>query len=428
MSVQTRMFYPVPDIATARPFDLPLTFAAAPTQPNQRRPRIKPPFSTVTSMSFPITGQHHPKPAYRSLDNPDQRLHQPLILPEHTSPPDAVGHVSDLMQVDDPILDCTFQTAVLTWNAPNPPPRSYTKVKGVPEREGSAYILCCTIYASDEPPEPDVGQPSDIYIHRTDNHVWAKVEDREGDIVWTRWLSVLNHKIYHPLLPTYLLTSQRSLGIKWSTSNAIAIQRTRRHVPTSIFDSIDKTYITHPHLKLSQPPTNVVEPGAKMTRRDSVGVTHVETTQDATPPRRSTYLNPPTPPSPPPIPITHPEPDSLPDHPDLAELGMDVESNRLPSEPPMPKLTITLPPPRNRTLRSQTNPPLPPSRSPPHRLRNHPFSWLDRAGIEFPSYAKTVRWVSGVLTVLPWMLGSGGKPNPVRFLLLTHPSCFLNVF
>jgi hypothetical protein len=60
------------------------------------------------------------------------------------------------------------------------------------------------------------------------------------------------------------------------------------------------------------------------------------------------------------------------------------------------------------------------------RLRLNPKAWLTRAGIEWPFSAKTIRWVSGIFTVLPWMKTRGGG-NPVRqislmFLhMLTHP-------
>jgi hypothetical protein len=47
-------------------------------------------------------------------------------------------------------------------------------------------------------------------------------------------------------------------------------------------------------------------------------------------------------------------------------------------------------------------------------LQLNPLAWLKRAGIEFPATARTIKWVSGIFTVVPWAeTGKKNKPNPV---------------
>jgi hypothetical protein len=78
------------------------------------------------------------------------------------------------------------------------------------------------------------------------------------------------------------------------------------------------------------------------------------------------------------------------------------------------KLTIRLPG-ANKTPSATFAPP-PPL---PNRLRTNPLCWYQRMGIEFPSTAQMIEWVSGVFTVLPWMKGAGNLPNPVSFSFFT---------
>jgi len=137
--------------------------------------------------------------------------------------------------------------ATLEWSSIIQPPLTYSRVKGIPESSLSGYTLVCDIFRGADTPHPDLGETSDIYIDGAAGMVFAKLETQDARTSWVQWTHV-SSRIVHPLFPVFELTAQRSLGIKWSTTNAVRIAKTRGHLPPSIKMAIEKTYETFPHL------------------------------------------------------------------------------------------------------------------------------------------------------------------------------------
>jgi len=82
-----------------------------------------------------------------------------------------------------------------------------------------------------------------------------------------------------------------------------------------------------------------------------------------------------------------------------------IHTYHVPSTPPFPAVEADLP---METTPSTTVPTM------YQRLQLNPLAWLKRAGIEFPAAARTIQWVSGIFTVVPWAeTDKENKPNPV---------------
>jgi hypothetical protein len=253
--------------------------------------------------------------------------------------------------------------SVLEWTSPTPPPRVYTQIKGVAESIAGGFVLRCNIFRGRDTPHADLGDVSDIYIDGAAETVFAKVETQDGHPYWVQWR--LSSSIIHPLVPAYELTAQRSLGIKWSTTNAVRIAKTRGHLAPTIKFGIQRTYDTFPQLLA-------------------------------------------------PIPKVHPTSfnRSVPEYSNPSASPNSSEQSLVP-DPEEEWYGFTDPVDEVSRPLSPITPP-PPTRSLIQRLRDLPESFLKRAGIEFPSFAKCIQWVSGIWTPVPWHTVAGNRTNPVQ--------------
>jgi len=289
-------------------------------------------------------------------------------------PPETHQEDDESMSTDDLDSDRLPSFAILEWTSPTQPPRTYTRIKGISESSPAGFILRCQIFRGSDTPHPELGDASDIYINGAAEKVFAKVETQDGHLSWVQWTSI-SLRLTHPLFPTYQLTAQRSLGIKWSTTNAIRIAKTRGHLAPTTKVAIKRTYDAFPELLSPMPKANRQRGGS-------------QNNLNRPPSSVPEYSAPPSPSASPDAPDKSPVPDSE------EEWHGFMDSADAVSWPLTP-----IPPPTQTLVQ---------------RLRDLPQSFLKRAGVEFPSYAKHIQWVSGIWTALPWYTAVGNRTNPVR--------------
>jgi hypothetical protein len=214
-----------------------------------------------------------------------------------------------------------------------------------------------------------------------------------------QWTCV-SSRIIHPLFPVFELTAQCSLGIKWSTTNAIRIAKTHGHSAPSIKMAIEKTYQAFPHL---------LSPITRRNHQEGEALYRLPSPKPE-PPKSLSHTS--ASPS-----IADTLEQSFTPDPEQEWYGMMDSASEFssPKQSPghdaeqeshglMDSVDGFTPP---------SSPVVPPTQSLVQRLRDLPRSFLKRAGVEFPSYAKHIQWVSGIWTVLPWFEVAENRTNPV---------------
>ena len=339
---------------------------------------------------------------------------------------DAVGDEEPVTQhADDDSSTLRYsRKGTQTFSISRRPPKDYIDAKGPAESNGTKFTVIGDFFFGEGKQPIGNECPSDVYIDETAGTIHVCILDEEYQPCWQQ-LSQVQQTIAHPYFTDWFLSTQASFGVQWASSNAIGITRGRKKFSPSIANAIHKAKDQLlDTTKSARLPSKQHKTSAKRYRTsDDQSIPAKRTRGVVDNPGPSFARDSPPPALPTPDPLAKPTRGVV-DNPSFAR---DSTPPALPTPDPPAKPTRGVvdnpsfardsPPPALRTPDSANGWSLP---CLPERLRINPMAWLRRKGIEFPSWAPTITWASGVVTVIPWSKQDGTEVVRNYYYICRH--------